>query len=93
MPAMPQAAASVSVDVVIAVSILGVVCTGLAYALFFHLIATEGSSKAITVTFLVPATASIWAWIFLGEAITAGTVAGIASVLCATALALELPGK
>ena len=93
MPAMPQAAASVTVDVVIAVSILGVVCTGLAYALFFHLIATEGSSKAITVTFLVPATASIWAWIFLGEPITAGTVAGIASVLCATALALELPGK
>lgn len=93
IPAMPQAAASVTLEVALAVIVLGVVCTGLAYALFFHLIAAEGASKAITVTFLIPATASIWAWLFLGEPITAGTVAGIATVLCATALALGLAGK
>ena len=93
LPSMPQAAASVTLDVALAVSVLGILCTGLAYALFFHLIAAEGASKAITVTFLIPATASIWAWLFLGEPVTAGTVAGIATVLCATALALGLMDK
>jgi drug/metabolite transporter (DMT)-like permease len=90
---LPHAVASATASSLIAVAVLGVLCTGLAYALFFHLIATEGASKAITVTFLVPATASIWAWLFLGEPVTAGTVSGIAVVLCATALSLGLLGK
>lgn len=93
LPDVPHAMTAATAQVVIAVSVLGVLCTGLAYALFFHLIATEGASKAITVTFLVPATASIWAWLFLGEPVTFGTVSGIAIVLCATALALGLLGK
>ncbi|MGH8807592.1 MAG: DMT family transporter, partial [Noviherbaspirillum sp.] len=93
MTDVPHALASATASSLVAVTILGVLCTGLAYALFFHLIATEGASKAITVTFLVPATASIWAWLFLGEPVTAGTVIGIAIVLCATALSLGLPGK
>jgi len=92
LPELPHAAQAISLQGTAAVLILGVLCTGFAYALFFHLIASEGSSKAITVTFLVPATASIWAWIFLGEPITVGTVSGIGLVLCATALALR-PGK
>lgn len=93
LPAMPHAAAAANWSVVIAVLVLGVLCTGIAYAIFFHLIAAEGASKAITVTFLVPATASVWAWLFLDEPITFGTVAGILIVLCATALALGLVGK
>jgi drug/metabolite transporter (DMT)-like permease len=93
LPGIPHAAVSMTWTVAISVIFLGVICTGLAYALFFHLISTEGASKAITVTFLVPATASIWAWLFLGEPVTMGTVAGIAIVLCATALALGVFGK
>ncbi|HYD96318.1 MAG TPA: DMT family transporter [Noviherbaspirillum sp.] len=93
LAAAPPAPASLPLQAVLAVAVLGVLCTGLAYAIFFHLIAAEGAGKAITVTFLVPATASLWAWLFLGEPVTAGTVAGIAVVLCATALALGLAGK
>lgn len=93
LPAMPHAAQAATLQVLLAVAFLGVVCTGLAYALFFHLIASEGASKAVTVTFLVPATASLWAWMLLGEPVTAGTVAGIAVVLMATAIALGLAGK
>ncbi len=92
-PGLPLAATQVTLTGALAVSVLGVVCTGIAYGLFFHLISAEGSSKAITVTFLVPATAAVWAWLFLGEPITLGTVAGIALVLCATAIALGLAGK
>jgi drug/metabolite transporter (DMT)-like permease len=90
---LPHSIAHSTLPALLAVVVLGVVCTGLAYALFFHLIATEGPSRAVMVTFLIPAAASIWAWLFLGEPITAGMVAGLAIVLAATALALGLFGQ
>lgn len=94
-PSVPHAISHGTSQALIAVAILGVVCTGIAYAMFFQLISTEGASKAVTVTFLIPATASIWAAIFLNEAITHGIIVGIAIVLCATAMSLgliKLPG-
>lgn len=93
LPAVPHALEFGTLQASVAVLVLGVVCTGVAYALFFHLISTEGASKAVTVTFLVPATASVWAWLLLSEPITFGTVAGISIVLTATAMALGLTPK
>ena len=90
IPALPNAIEHGTVSALLAVIFLGVVCTGVAYGLFFHLITTEGASKAVTVTFLVPATASIWAWLLLDEPITTGIVIGIAIVLLATALSLGI---
>jgi drug/metabolite transporter (DMT)-like permease len=93
IPAIPHALEYGTTSALISVIILGIVCTGVAYGLFFHLIATEGASKAVTVTFLVPATASMWAWLLLGEPITTGIVTGIAIVLFATAMSLGLLKK
>ncbi len=93
LPSMPHALEHGTSSALISVLILGVVCTGVAYGLFFHLISTEGASKAVTVTFLVPATASIWAWLLLGEPITTGIVTGIAVVLVATAMSLGIVRK
>ncbi len=90
---VPHALAAWTPTAALAATVLGLICTGVAYAIFFHLIAAEGASKAITVTFLVPATASVWAWLLLDEPITLGTVSGIAIVLLATAMALGLVGK
>ncbi|MBY0572356.1 MAG: DMT family transporter [Undibacterium sp.] len=90
LPSIPHALTHGTVAALLSVAILGVVCTGVAYGLFFHLISTEGASKAVTVTFLVPATASIWAWLLLGEPITTGIVTGLAIVLLATAMSLGL---
>ncbi|MBP0598122.1 DMT family transporter [Herbaspirillum sp. LeCh32-8] len=92
LPGLPHAADAVAAGAghaLLAVLVLGVVCTGIAYALFFQLISAEGATKAITVTFLVPMTASLWAWLLLDEPVTGGTVAGIAIVLTATAIALR----
>ena len=88
-PSVPHALEAGTAPALLAVLVLGVVCTGIAYALFFQLIAAEGATKAITVTFLVPMTASLWAWLLLDEPVTLGTVAGIAIVLVATATALR----
>lgn len=49
---------------------LGVLCTGIAYALYYRLIVRIGAARAVTVTYLVPLFAVAWAWILLGEPLT-----------------------
>ena len=61
--------------------------TGLAYLLFFRLIAHVGPAQAIAVTYLIPAFAIAWGWLFLGEKATPAMLAGCAVVLAGTALA------
>jgi drug/metabolite transporter (DMT)-like permease len=54
----------------LAAAALGVLCTGIAYALLFRLIARVGAARAITCTYLIPVFGVGWAWLFLGEAPT-----------------------
>ena len=68
-------------------ALLAVACTGLAYILYFRLIAHVGPSNAITVTFLIPAFAVAWGGLFLGEQISTAMVVGCAVILLGTALA------
>jgi drug/metabolite transporter (DMT)-like permease len=82
-----------SIGVVGSLLTLGVVCTALAYAIFYQLIREAGSERAVTVTFLVPLFALVWGAVFLGEAITWASAAGCALVLLAVALIFErVPG-
>ena len=46
---------------------LGVVCTGIAYALMYRLVQRIGAARASTTTYLIPLFGVTWAWIFLGE--------------------------
>ncbi|WP_277184515.1 DMT family transporter [Caballeronia sp. BR00000012568055] len=66
---------------------LGVACTGIAYMLFFHLIAVAGPARAITVTFVIPIFGILWGAMFLAERVSMGMVAACAIVLIGTALA------
>lgn len=50
--------------------LLGVLCTGIAYAFFFRLLDRIGPSRAATVTYLVPLFGVAWAWAVLGEPLT-----------------------
>lgn len=65
---------------------LGVVCTALAYILYFRLIANIGSAKAITVAYLVPVFGVLWGMIFLAEQLSLGMWLGAALVLFGVAL-------
>jgi drug/metabolite transporter (DMT)-like permease len=69
---------------------LGVLCTGIAYILYFRLIARIGPASAMTVTFLIPAFAMLWGGLFLGEPVTATMIAGCAVILAGTSLAIGL---
>lgn len=66
---------------------LAIVCTGLAYLLFFRLIAHAGPANALTVTYLVPAFAVGWGALFLGERPTPTMLLGCALILAGTSLA------
>ena len=70
-----------------AVIALALLCTGVAYVLFFRLIANIGATNALCVTFLIPAFAIAWGWLFLGEKPTGAMLAGCAVILLGTALA------
>lgn len=67
--------------------VLGVVCTGLAYVLYFRLIARAGAARAIAVTYLIPVFGMGWGWMFLGERVTASMVLGCAVILLGIAMA------
>ena len=60
---------------------LGVVCTGIAYAVFFHLIQRVSASRASTNTYLVPIFGVAWAWLLLGEAPTPTMLIAAALIL------------
>ena len=69
-----------------AVLALGVVCSGIAYLIYFRLIVDIGPTSALTVTFLNPLFGILWGALFLGEAVGWHTLAGAAIVLVGTAL-------
>jgi drug/metabolite transporter (DMT)-like permease len=66
---------------------LGVACTGVAYMMFFHLIAVAGPARAITVTFLIPIFGILWGALFLAERVSVGMAVACSIVLIGTALA------
>ena len=69
---------------------VGVLCTGVAYVLFFRLIEKVGAASTLTVTFLIPVFALIYGLVFLGELVTPWMLTCGAVILCGTALSLDL---
>jgi drug/metabolite transporter (DMT)-like permease len=58
--------------------LLGVMCTGFAYLVYYRLIHRIGAPRAATVTYLVPLFGVLWAWLALDEPLTPTmAVAGI----------------
>ena len=71
---------------VAAIVALGALSTGVAYLLYFTLIARAGASRAILVTYLVPAFALDYGTVFLDEPVTLSALAGLVLILGGTAL-------
>src|SRR5215472_4228725 len=77
--------------VVAAVAILGVVCTALAFLLFFALIGEVGPLRAQAITYVNPAVALALGVVLLGEPFTVGAVVGFLLILLGLALATRRP--
>ncbi|MGV8805400.1 MAG: DMT family transporter [Polaromonas sp.] len=69
---------------------VGVLCTGIAYILFFRLIEHAGPPRALAVTFVVPVFAVLYGVLFLGEAVTPWMLGCAGVIVGGTALATGL---
>jgi drug/metabolite transporter (DMT)-like permease len=65
---------------------LSLFSTAVAYVLYFHLLARLGPTGAVAVTFLIPAFAMAWGWMFLSEGVTGSMALGTLIVLAGTGL-------
>ena len=66
--------------------LLGVMCTGIAFAVYYRLISRIGAPRASTVTYLVPLFGVLCAWLALGEPLTVTMAIAGALILGGVAL-------
>lgn len=79
-----------------ALLVLGVLCTGMAYVIYFRLIARAGPARALTVTFLIPVFAVVYGALLLGEGVSMWMLLCGSVILLGTALSsglVKLPGR
>jgi drug/metabolite transporter (DMT)-like permease len=69
--------------------LLGALCTGLAYFLYYRLLYRIGAPRTSTVTYIVPLFGVIWAWVFLGEPLTVSMAIAGALILGGVALSQQ----
>jgi len=75
--------------IIAATAVLAIVCSGVAYLLYFRLIRDIGPTKAISVTFLIPVFGALWGMLFLGETVDFSTLVGAITILAGMALVLS----
>ncbi len=62
-------------------AVLGILCTGIAFILYFHLLEHVGVTRTVVVTYLIPVFALLWGALFLDETATPTMLAGAALIL------------
>ena len=88
VPFSPPAAA-VTPPVVAAVLALALLCSSVAYVLYFRLMADLGPTRTMTVTFLIPVFGMLWGVLFLGESVTGPMLAGATLIVVGTGLIMS----
>ena len=78
-------------DTIVSVAVLAVVCTALAFVLFFALIAAIGPVRATVITYINPAVAALLGVVVLHESFTAGMAVGFVLVITGSVLATRGP--
>ena len=81
-PAMPTG------NVLLSLSGLDILCSAVAYLLYYRLIRDVGPTRAISATFLIPMFGVTWGAIFFGETLNGGALIGGIIVLTGVALVL-----
>ncbi len=80
-----------STDVLLALAALAVICTAVAFLVFFALIREVGAARALVFTYVNPAVALAAGVIVLNEPLTPWNVAGLALILAGLVLATSRP--
>lgn len=69
---------------------LAVLCTAIAFVLFFGLLRRTGATAAATVTFIIPIFGILWGALFLSEEVSGRMILGMAVALFGTALVTKV---
>jgi drug/metabolite transporter (DMT)-like permease len=77
------------VPTVVAIVVLGAVCTAIAYIFYFALVARIGATRASVVTYVNPIFAIVLGVMLLGEVPTYGMIAGLLLVLVGSWLSIS----
>jgi drug/metabolite transporter (DMT)-like permease len=83
----PPAPSAFTPGVVAAIFALALLCSAVAYLLFFRLMKDVGPSRAQLVTLLVPLFGMLWGGLFLGERLSFSALLGCALLLLGTVAA------
>lgn len=70
-----------SLEVIVSLLVLGLICTALAYLTFFALVAEVGASRGTVFTYVNPVVSVLLGVILLGEPLTAATIAGFLLII------------
>jgi len=81
---------AVSLNAWLTVVALGVLCTGVAYILYFRLIERAGPARALSVTFAIPVFALLYGGVLLGEQVTPWMLACGVVIVVGTSLSTGL---
>jgi drug/metabolite transporter (DMT)-like permease len=76
-------------DTLASIVVLGLICSALAFLVFFRLIAEVGPSRATVITYVNPIVALALGVAVLGESVTAGAIAGLLLILAGSWLATD----
>ncbi|MEP7276644.1 MAG: DMT family transporter [Betaproteobacteria bacterium] len=82
--------ATPTMQTIVCMLALALICSGVAYLLYYRLIADVGPTRAMTVTFLMPAFGIAWGALFLDERVTLAMVVGAAMIVAGTAAVLKV---
>ena len=67
--------------------VLAVICSAVAYVLYYRLIQHIGPARAMTVSYLVPVVGLFWGWTLMDEHFTLRTLTGVLLIFSGLALA------
>ena len=88
LPIMP-ATGPASALVIANLLALALLASGVAFVLYFRLIADLGAARALTVTYLIPVFGVLWGVLFLDETVSAAMLAGGVLIILGTVLVLQ----
>jgi drug/metabolite transporter (DMT)-like permease len=69
---------------------LGALSSGVAYVLYYQLIAAVGATTAAFGTYLIPVVGVFWGWLLLDEAVGPRTILGVALILAGLGIATRI---
>ena len=83
---------SISVSAWNATLLLGILCTGFAFIIFFELISKVDATSAVSVTFLIPIFGVFWGSSYLGESLSSTMIISMIIILIGVVMS-NLPNK